>query len=117
MSNGLKQGIKEFILAGRLSEKSNLLIPAADNYFKALIHAVDFFLEDLFGKIPDNHTERFRVLKRENNELYSLVDELFNLYRKSYRTSITKEEFSRIKDGLKKTLEITGLKEEFIENL
>jgi hypothetical protein len=65
----------------------------------------------------DNHTERFRILKDENKELYQLIDELFELYRKSYRISITKEEFLRIKNGLKRTLEITELKEEFIEYL
>jgi hypothetical protein len=51
MNDGLKQGIREFMMAGRLAEKSSLLIAATDNYFKALIHATDFYLANLFGKI------------------------------------------------------------------
>jgi len=112
---GLKQGIKEFIMVGKLAEAKGLLIPATDNYFKALIHAIDFSLFDKIGKIPDSHTERFRILERENKELYKLVDSLFNLYRKSYRSSINKEEFKEIKDGLRKTLEITNLEKEFAQ--
>src|SRR3989344_4019059 len=98
MSNGLKQGIKEFIIGGKLAEEKNLLISASDSYFKALTHAIDYFLLGLIGKIPDSHTDRFRILEQENKELYGLVDELFKLYRKSYRSSITKEEFLKIKD-------------------
>lgn len=117
MKQGLKEGIKQFIISGTLCEKNSILIPATDNYFKALIHSVDFFLLDIIGKIPDNHTERFRILERENKELYSLVDELFKLYRKSYRESITKEEFLRVKNGLIKTLKLTNLEKEFIKHL
>ena len=114
MNEGLKQGIKEFMLSGSMAETKGLLISACDNYFKALIHAIDLSLFEKIGKIPDSHTERFRILENENKELYNLVDPLFNLYRKSYRSSVTKEEFNRIKNGLKKTLELTKLEKEFI---
>lgn len=113
MREGLKLGIKEFILSGAISEKRGLFISASDNYFKALIHAIDLSLFEKIGKIPDSHTERFRVLEKENKELYSLVDSLFNVYTKSYRSSVSKEELDRIKNGLKKTLEITKLEKEF----
>ena len=114
MKEGIKQGIKEFMLSGGMAETKGLLISACDNYFKALIHAIDLSLFEKIGKIPDSHTERFRILEKENKELYNLVDSLFNLYRKSYRSSVTKEEFNKIKNGLKKTLELTRLEEEFI---
>ncbi len=96
MKDGIKQGIKEFILSGVMAESKGLLISACDNYFKALIHAIDLSLFEKIGKVPDSHTERFRILEKENKELYSLVDSLFLLYRKSYRSSVTKEEFNRI---------------------
>lgn len=115
--NGLKQGIKEFIISGKIAEEKDMLISASDNYFKALIHAIDYFLSEIIGKIPDSHTERFRILEKENKDLYDIVDDLFKLYRKSYRSSITKEEFSRIKNGLKETLKITKLEKEFIKYL
>lgn len=110
----LKKGIKQFIMSAKLSEDNNLLIPAADSFFKALIHVIDFYLWKNIGKIPDNHNERFRILEKENMELYTLNDELFRIYRKSYREDITKEEFLRIKNGLKRALKITGLEKEFI---
>lgn len=47
----LRQGIKEFILTGKSAEKENMLISATDNYFKALIHAVDYFLQQSIRKI------------------------------------------------------------------
>lgn len=64
MKDGLRQGIKEFMLSGNMAEARGLLISACDNYFKALIHAVDFSLFEKIGKIPDSHTERFRILER-----------------------------------------------------
>ena len=109
----IKQGIKEFILTGKLSEERGMLISATDNYFKALIHAVDQFLNERIGKIPDSHSERFRILERENKELYDLLDHLFRFYVKSYRDTITNEEFSEVKNGLKKILQLTGLEKEF----
>ena len=117
MKDGLKQGIKEFILSGKMAESKGLLISACDNYFKALVHAIDFALFEKIGKIPDSHSERFMILKKESTELYNLVDSLFNLYRKSYRSSVTEEEFEKIKNGLKKTLELTKLEKEFIKYL
>ena len=117
MKDELRQGIKEFILSGKMAENKGLLISACDNYFKALIHAIDLSLFEKIGKVPDSHTERFRILEKENKELYNLVDSLFNLYRKSYRSSIAKEEFNSIKNGLKKTLEVTKLEKEFIKYL
>lgn len=110
-------GIKQFILSGKLSEENNLLISATDNYFKALIHAVDLYLLGLIGKIPDNHTERFRILEAENSDVYRIVDELFRLYVKSYRSNISKEEFTKVKDGLKQILRLTKLEEEFVKYL
>lgn len=114
MKDELRRGIKEFILSGKMAENKGLLISASDNYFKALIHAIDLSLFEKIGKVPDSHTERFRILEKENKEMYNLVDSLFNLYRKSYRSFIAKEEFNRIKNGLKKTLELTRLEKEFI---
>ena len=113
MKKGLKQGIKEFMLAGRLAESNNLLIAAADSYFKALIHAIDLSLFEKLGKIPDSHAERFRTLEKKDKKIYDITDSLFNLYRKSYRSSISSLEFREIKDGLRKTLQLTKLEKEF----
>lgn len=114
MKEGIKQGLKEFIISGSIAESRELFISASDNYFKALIHAVDFSIFDKIGKMPDSHSERFRLLEKENKELYDLVSSLFELYRKSYRSTITKEEFENIKNGLKKALRLTNLEKEFI---
>ncbi len=113
----IMQGIKEFLIMGKAAEDKGLLIAATDNYFKALLHAIDCYLLNKLGKIPDNHTERFRVLEVENIELYNIIDELFRFYVKSYRSTISKEEFNKVKNGLKKTLKLTNLKEEFSKYL
>lgn len=70
MEEGIKQGIKEFILSGSMAEAKGLLISACDNYFKALIHAIDFSLFEKIGKIPDSHTDLFmNTGKREQRTL------------------------------------------------
>ncbi|HLC46195.1 MAG TPA: hypothetical protein VJI75_00475 [Candidatus Nanoarchaeia archaeon] len=113
----IKQGIKEFILSGKLLEEKKLLIPAADNYFKALVQSADWFIQQSLGKIPDSHSERFRMLEGFNKELYLIIDGLFRYYVKSYRDTISMEELERIKDGLRKTLFITGLDKELKEDI
>jgi len=116
MANG-KDAIKEFIISGKMAEDKGLFISATDNYFKALVIAVDIQLYSTLSLVPKSHTERFRILEKENQELYNLIDKLFSIYRKSYRSIITKDELEKIKNGLKKTLELTRLEKEFIKYL
>lgn len=114
MKEELKQGIREFIQSASLAEENNLLISACDNYFKALVHALDVFIYCLIGKLPDSHGDRFRILEKRNPELYRIVDGIFSLYRKSYRSTVSKEELSEVKHALRETLRITGLEKEFV---
>lgn len=113
VENGLKKGMKQFILSGKFNEKNKFFIAATENYFKVILHAIDFYIYKIIKKLPDNHTERFAILKDLDDSLYKLIGELFKIYRKSYREDISKEEFERIKNGLEKTLKITELEEEF----
>ncbi len=117
MLEDVKKGLKEFLISGSNSEKASLLIAATDNYYKAIAHACDVFIYSRVGKLPNNHEERFRLLEALLPELYELVDTLFFTYRKSYRSVILAEDLRKVKDGLRKTLELTGLKEEFEEYL
>ncbi|MCX6707639.1 MAG: hypothetical protein NT001_05880, partial [Candidatus Woesearchaeota archaeon] len=73
------------MISGKLSEERGLFISAADNYFKALVQSADFFIQQNLGKTPDSHSERFRILQDFNRELYSIIDDLFRYYLKSYR--------------------------------
>lgn len=112
-AESVKDGIRDFILGSKACEDKGLLLPATENMFKAILHAVDFFIYKVLGKTPDNHNERFDILKDLDKKLYELVSQLFLLYRKSYRENFSKEEFKKVKDGLRETLKITGLEKEF----
>ena len=66
-------------------------------YFKTWFAVHDFILLEKIGYAPKDHTERFRLLKKEFPEEYKLIDSEFNTYRSTYSRIIPKETCERIK--------------------
>ena len=63
---------------------------AMNLYFKALVALCDYVILKDTGRLPRNHTERFRILEERYPELYDVVDFHFNYYRSSYMKRIEK---------------------------
>ncbi|ACS33134.1 hypothetical protein [Thermococcus gammatolerans] len=64
---------------------------ALNLYFKALVAICDYIILRDTGKLPRNHTERFRILEEKYPDIYDIVDFHFNNYRKAYLMRATKE--------------------------
>lgn len=64
---------------------------ALNLYFKALVAICDHIILRDTGKLPRNHTERFRVLQARYHDIYDIVDFHFNNYRRAYLMRATKE--------------------------
>ncbi|MFH1850571.1 MAG: hypothetical protein ABH879_10430 [archaeon] len=100
------------LLIHKFKESSDLVYDSEDYtsatilYFKTLFAIHDFILLKKIGTAPKDHTERFRLLKKEYPDSYELLDSEFNTYRSTYNRIISKETCERIKrlveDELKK---------------
>jgi hypothetical protein len=64
---------------------------ALNLYFKALVAICDYIILHGTGKLPRNHTERFRILQEKYPDIYIIVDFHFNNYRKAYLMRATKD--------------------------
>jgi hypothetical protein len=60
-------------------------------YYKALVAISDMIIYRKTGLVPSNHTERFRLMRREYPELYEVLDRDFAHYRDSYHLEIRRE--------------------------
>ena len=103
------QNIKEFVVAAKREKNEGLFNSASTLFFKALAISVDLFILKKEGYIPNNHTQRFKLLKDKYPALYQILDKDFPIYQDSYRLKISKELVEVIENDLKKITEITGL--------
>src|SRR3989344_703728 len=113
--NILKQGINEFIEGGLDEENKQMFRLAVTAYFKAISQICDLILFEKIGFMPKNHSERFRILEKNNKELYFLVDTTFKMYRDTYSKEMDKELCKKIRNEISKIIAISGIREDFQE--
>ena len=78
---------------------------AAILYFKCLFVALDLIILQKKGKSPKDHTERFKVLKEDFPELYSILDKHYPLYRQTYSLMISKAACTEVKKNVERIIE------------
>lgn len=78
-------------------------------FSKALFAVCDVLIQNKLNKLPKNHSERFRILERYFNEVYGIVDDIFDKYTDSYSKPALKETCEAIKNGIKKISELAEL--------
>ncbi len=106
----LAKNIKEFYKEGNNSLSRESFNSAASLFFKALAVLVDWHLLSKEGFIPKSHSDRFRILQKKYNEVYTILDKDFPTYQKSYNINISKEEAEVLKDDVKTIAEKVGFK-------
>ncbi len=98
----LKNGIMEFEQSAVEEERKNMLRSAATLYFKAIASACDYVIYLKLRKIPDNHTERFRILEGQFVLFYEIMNRCFPIYKQTYRSNISAEQMEMMKDAFRK---------------
>src|SRR3989344_6803816 len=76
--------------------------PAISSYFKALVILCDWKIYKERGLLPKNHNERFDFLRQYFPKAYSLVDSIFDEYRKSYNLRMEKMDALKVKENVEK---------------
>ncbi len=91
---------KNYFILGNIGDSLDMHSESATNYFKSL-SAVDDFILNKINLKPKNHAERFSMLRQYFPEFYKITDSLFNVYRRTYTSELTKEELSRLRERIK----------------
>ncbi len=70
-------------------------------FSKALFALCDCLIQQKFHKLPQNHSERFRLLEKYFPETYKIVDKIFSHYTDAYSQPVLQETCTLIKHGIK----------------
>ena len=92
-----KDQIKQFKHSADLVYNSKDYTSATILYFKTLFAIHDFILLQKIGYAPKDHSERFKLLKKEFLQSYKKLDQEFNTYRSTYVRTISLATCKRIK--------------------
>lgn len=102
----LIKGIEEFEssaidMKGKKKYRSSVVL-----FYKAIAETCDLILYLKLRKIPDNWEERFRLLEKYIPAAYIILHISFPIYRKTYRSNISKEECERIENAYERIKKI-----------
>ncbi|WP_297479451.1 SHOCT domain-containing protein [Thermococcus sp.] len=92
------QNIDENIKEGDVAYEKGNYTAATNLYFKALVGVCDYMLLKRGGIKPNNHKERFELLKSIDPTLHRIARKFFGIYRKAYSENISKEECDELRD-------------------
>ncbi|MBI2129007.1 hypothetical protein HYU07_02100 [Candidatus Woesearchaeota archaeon] len=104
----LAKNIREFYREGNSALQRNSYNSAASLFFKALAVIADWHILQKKGFIPKSHTERFRILEQNYQEIYKILDKDFPVYQDSYSIGLQKETAEVIRDDLRKIAKKVG---------
>ena len=95
---------KDYFIIARISEIIGKFDVACSNYFKSLAAINDYVLSKK-GMFPKDNSERFSMLKENENFLYKITSSLFLTYRRAYTKDIGKEEVLMLKEKVGEAFE------------
>ncbi len=105
----LKRGVQEYLESARDDENKGRKRSAATMYFKAMAAVCDYVIYSKIKKLPDNHTERFRMMETGFQAFYTTLSKTFPIYQQTYRADISKEQLEMLKYAFKKISKLAGL--------
>lgn len=99
---------KDYFEIAQYAESLGMFDVAATNYFKSLAALDDFVLAKK-SFFPQDHNERFRMLKDNEPFLYKISSSLFLIYRRTYTKDISQEEITLLKQRLGEAFKYAGI--------
>lgn len=112
-----KKIFQDFLEEAINSESRGKYGPAVSNYYKALTAICSYLITEKLRKTPNSHKEIFLFLKVSFPEIYKTVDGVFTIYTNSYDHLMKNEDCGKIKNAIKEIAGISGIEEEFKEDL
>src|SRR6056297_2112469 len=105
----LEENAKEYFKNALLMQDREQINSAVTLFFKAISTLSDLFILKEKSKIPSSHSERFRILENNYEEIYNIIDKDFPFYQNSYRSKLNKEILKMFENDARKLFEILGI--------
>jgi len=105
----LTKNAKEYYKNALETEKKQEYNSSVTLFFKAISALADLFILIKEGKMPSNHTERFRILELRYKDIYKIIDKDFPFYQDSYMSRLNKETSAMLKEDAKKIFKTLGI--------
>lgn len=106
----LKENALEYYGNGLAAETRGEYNTAVTLFFKAISSLCDLYILVKEGKMPSNHSERFRILQAKYPEIYKMLDSDFPFYQDSYRTKLNEETSSMLGEDAKRLFELLNIR-------
>ena len=107
----LTANFREYVQTGNESIRSKKYNSAANEFFKAFITLCDVAIYRKLKLLPDSHEDRFRILRTNFPDIYRTDVSLFEVYRKTYKLRLSREEVKLLQDGVAELAKKLGIKE------
>lgn len=104
LKDELVSNMKNFIKSADLLFENKDYTSSCILYFKALFLAFDYILLTTGKGIPKSHTDRFNKLKKSFIKFYIDLQELYPIYRTTYKISVKRRKCERVREYVKKLI-------------
>jgi len=109
----LKENIQNFLKSANIIYNSGDFTSATILYFKCLFAVLDLIILKNQGKVPKDHSERFKILEKNYPSFYELLDKLYSLYRDTYSLKINKENCLRVRLNVERIIKEQKIFEDY----
>ena len=106
----LKENAMEYFKNGVEAEKKKEYNSAVTLFFNTISSLADLFILIKEGKMPGNHTERFRIMQTKYPDIYKILDKNFPFYQDSYRLRLNKETNNLLKNDAEKLFKMLDIR-------
>jgi len=81
---------KEYFDSGKEEFDKRRYNSAVVLFFKSLVSLINLYVLQKTGDTPSSHTDRFRIIQKNFQDVYDLLDKDFPFYQDSYVNLMTK---------------------------
>lgn len=112
MQEELKRTFIEEYTSARMLKDMDRMKSSVVLLSKSLFAICDLLIVSKYGRLPKNHSERFRILQLKEPEIYAQVDLVWSRYTDTYSKPSDEESFKMLNTAIMKVAENEGIDKE-----
>ena len=110
--SALLANFREYYQTGLDCLRTKKYNSASNEFFKAFITLCDLAIYRKLKLLPDSHDDRFRILKINFPNIFKIDVSLFDVYRRTYKLRLSRDEVKRIQDGVVELAKILNIEKD-----
>ena len=103
--NDLKDTFVEEYSSAKVLKKMDKLKSSVILLSKSIFALCDYIIFKKYGKLPKNHSDRFRILKMKEKSIYQIVDSVWSKYTDTYSKPSQEESFNLLNKAVVEIVE------------